>query len=493
MANKYTGFWLKLLEFGDSEEERRQLWNAFCYKHCLKLIAQLLDHKERQKVRNRLQLPDDQQAPRWAELEAQLTDIADEWVHHLSLPVDPSEDLQFMDFSGMEFPENVSFAGRILIGANFRQTIFSKQADFSGTEFLGKAWFGGTKFHTSQLSMAEAGLQAVSFAGSRFHDSALFQGTQFPYKTDFGTVVFRRDANFGGAVFLSCFVRGDRNYSSVSFRLSQFEGTSNFKKTEFGAAVEFDFAVMAGRALFMHAVFGDTARFHNCRFQSTTLFRNATFSNPPDFFETELHQDADFSGIDWRTAEKCYGRLTKRDELVHDISIHADHAVRAWDSLALIMSQREKLEDRAVFYRLKMRAQRQRDGRSLLSYLNWLFEASSDYGWSVGRALVCWGGQFVAMGAVLAGLTLNCSSGPTAGWQHFLLLTRDGLSVSFANSHSFLRLAAGDGWLHSSRIALVDSCEANWLFNYIGLVQAVVGPILLFLVLLTLRNRFRLG
>ena len=44
-------------------------------------------------------------------------------------------------------------------------------------------------------------------------------------------------------------------------------------------------------------------------------------------------------------------------------------AVPAWDRLALIMSQRERLPERHQFFKLKMRALRQRDGLSLPSFM----------------------------------------------------------------------------------------------------------------------------
>ena len=122
--------------------------------------------------------------------------------------------------------------------------------------------------------------------------------------------------------------------------------------------------------------------------------------------------------------------------------------MRCWDRLALIMSQREKFPERHEFFRLKMRALRQRDGPGLLSFLNWLFEETSDYGWGIKRALLCWAGQFVLWGVVLAVLALRCAWNSTTGLPRVLSTLLDGLALSFASSHAFLRLASGDGWLH---------------------------------------------
>ena len=494
MANSYTDFWLALLELGDTEQARRQLWNAYCLLKCRGAISRFLDIEEQQKAISRLGFSD----PHKLHL---LSDEIDKFVDERdSVPIDSPNFLEdasaFMDFSNIEFDDDVSFAGRLMIGASFRGAEFCRTAVFEGTEFIGPAGFAGTKFFTDEVPMAETVNRKVSFSRATFHGPAAFSGAQFPEQSDFRAAVFRREASFGEAEFVARFVRGDLNYAFVSFKMSQFDGTADFRTAAFGADAEFDNSMMKEGADFTNAAFSGTVRFHNCRFRSTTSFRNATFRTPPEFFETELHEDVDFGAIDWKLAERNYHRSAKRDELTSERSIHADHAMRAWERLALIMSQREKREDRHQFFRLKMRAERWRDGFGFLSSLNWLFDTFSDYGWNTGRAFGWWAGHVLLIGAVLAGVAMHCSLCAVDGGQRFLDFFRDGVLLSFANSHSFLGLASDGGWLEGSRDAIVDSCRETAVFaavfGYIGLVQAILGPILLFLVLLTLRNRFRL-
>ena len=494
MANEHTEFWLALLELGDTEHARRRLWNAYCLLKCLRSISRFLDIEEQQKAKSRLGFSDPYQLNPFR-------DAIDKFVNEReSVPID-SPDLfgdssAFMDFSDIEFDDDVSFAGRLMIGANFSGAEFRRTAAFEGVEFIGPASFAGTKFFTDEVPMSEAVNREVSFSKATFHGSAAFSGAQFPEQSDFREALFRRGASFGGAEFVARFVRGDLNYAFVSFKLSKFDGTADFRDAVFGADAAFDNSTMKEGADFTNAAFSGTVRFQNCRFRSTTSFRNAVFRTPPELFETELHEDVDFGGIDWKLAETNYHRSTRRDELTSEKSIHADHAMRAWERLALIMSQREKREDRHQFFRLKMRAERWRDGIGFLSSLNWLFDKFSDYGWSAGRAFGWWAGHVLLVGAILAGVAMHCSLCAVDGGQRFLGLFRDGVLLSFANSHSFLGLASNGGWLEGSKDAIVDSCCETAafaaVFGYIGLVQAVLGPILLFLILLTLRNRFRL-
>lgn len=407
------------------------------------------------------------------------------------MPGDASGEIQsFMDFSGVEFTDIVSFAGRMLIGADFRVASFNEHASFSAAEFLGPTCFDNAKFHKTGKDW----FRLTSFDNSTFHDRVSFSSVSFPFYVNFSEAVFRGPARFEMARFRPHDQDVDTIPAEALFSRSCFLKLADFSKVTFGCPVRFDEADLAGPAVFRGTFFNNDIVFDNSRFRAKTSFRGATFRKPPDFFETELHEDVDFNLVDWKKAELSYRRSNKSNdqmnESMDEVISGVDHAVRSWDRLALIMSQRERLADRHEFFRLKMRAQRQRDGRGLLSLLNWLFDKSSDYGWGVGRALTCLAGQIFVMGIIFTWMALKCSSGSTTGWQHVL---RDGLYLSFANSHAFLGLASGDGWLDSSRKAIVEPCEPSLLFNFIGTFQAVLGPVLLFLVLLTLRNRFRLG
>ena len=48
-----------------------------------------------------------------------------------------------MDFSNVIFPENISFADRLLIGTDFGNAIFVGEVDFKGVVFIGKTNFAG--------------------------------------------------------------------------------------------------------------------------------------------------------------------------------------------------------------------------------------------------------------------------------------------------------------------------------------------------------------
>ena len=303
---------------------------------------------------------------------------------------------------------------------------------------------------------------------------------------------FGADVSFAGRILIGA------DFSGITFR-----GLADFKKAEFLGRTRFDNASFLGSSRFEGAVFAEEAgfagtgfkgvvTFNNAKFRSTTSFRKASFGMPPKFFETEIHEDADFSEVAWSDAEESYRpRLLSRDK-AEGIKLRCGEAVRAWDRLALMMSRQDKPTERHEFFRLKMRAQRWRDGIwCLSSSANWLFDKSSDYGWGMRRAFCCWAGHLAAGMMILTTAAQACLSCLEIGT---LRIAWYGFLVSLSNSLAFLRLGSEGGHLEGPYGALeTATSHADWMFSAVGTVQAILGPILLFLVLLTLRNRFRLG
>ena len=74
----------------------------------------------------------------------------------------------------------------------------------------------------------------------------------------------------------------------------------------------------------------------------------------------------------------------------------------------------------------------------------------------------------------------------------WLKLAKASLGTGFANAHAFLGLATDGGYLAGCREVLEENNALGFL-NAIGTIETFLGPIFLFLLLLTLRNRFRLA
>ena len=150
------------------------------------------------------------------------------------------------------------------------------------------------------------------------------------------------------------------------------------------------------------------------------------------------------------------------------------------------MSKLEKPLDRHRFFRYKMRARRRLDGFPL-RVINWLFEKTADYGWGVSRAFTWWFGHWVLFAAILF-----ANAWPSIGSANLGKFVLASIETGFANAHAFLFLTASGGYLEESR-NLLESNDAWGLVKGVGVAEAILGPIFLFLLLLTLQKRFRLA
>ena len=485
MANEHTAFWLALLEFGDTAEKRKDHWNGYLASRMPSSLSNSLfavfQHmgvgdllESTMRLRTRIS-------------ESDFDPIVQAHGGHPDLP----PNLNFlgpavMDFSGHRFEQDVSFAGRLLLFPGFDNASFGKSADFRSTIFGGRACFDRATFQATDSAIGKGNL----FEDAFFANTASFKDTSFARTANFRKARFRAGAYFDDAKF-------QLPPGGALFTRSEFSMDTSFSNAHFAVGAGFDHARFRDRAGFQGAIFDQRVIFNNATFEAETSFRQTLFRTPPRFFEAVLHEDTDFGGVDWQPAEAPYSRpwwknlLVSRPRKQHeDAAKNADDAARAWDRLALIMNRFEKPQERHTFYRLRMRAQRQPGKTDLLSMMNRLFDVTSDYGWGLGRTLAWWAGHVVFFGIVLAAFAAGDSASPGSGcgpaWG-------EGLLVSFANAHAILGLAFPHGYLGGVRDCLGPLVRPEWIMPTVGTVQAVIGPVLLFLLLLTVRNRFRLG
>ena len=371
-----------------------------------------------------------------------------------------------MDFSGHTFPGMTDLSGLVFYQATFRDVRFEGGVRCSDTtRFCGQTWFDNATFENGIICDKTHFDAAVSFAGSCFKQFAMFEGVEFKGGASFAKAVFEFDVVFNDSKFEERgFPQGFVSRSLANFTGAKFLGVARFRKAIFGID-----ATLYPRRLWPER----RADFTDAEFKAPASFRDAVFAGPPAFFNTTLHEDTDFERINWEKAE------TKE--------VRADYAIQAWERLELMMSKLEKPLDRHRFFRLKMRARRRVDG-PLLRIVNWLFDKFADYGWGVGRSFKWWFGHWA-----VSGLILYANTSPTAttaeGWK----MPGAALATGFANAHAFLRLTAEGGYLEPCQKLLEKNDNSSLLTVAIGTAESVLGPIFLFLLLLTLRNRFRLA
>ena len=125
-----------------------------------------------------------------------------------------------------------------------------------------------------------------------------------------------------------------------------------------------------------------------------------------------------------------------------------------------------------------MRAKEVRDGWGISTFSSYLYGLLFRYGWGFERALGLWVAHLVLGAGYLWVMALWQMNQPLS-WLK-------ALAISFSNSLPFLGLQRGP----------VENAYASFHtltgFNMLWTIQSLSGPLLLFFLLLTIRNRFRL-
>ncbi|MEM0990642.1 MAG: pentapeptide repeat-containing protein [Pseudomonadota bacterium] len=431
------------------------------------------------------------------------------------------------DFRGTTFSDGADFRNTTFWGpAEFKDTTFSWLADFMNTTFSGSAEFQDTTFSwlANFKDVTFSGI--ATFQGTTLSDDANFLGTTFSSDADFRDTTFSgsadfRDVTFSGiATFQGTTFSKDANFLGTTFYgRTYFEGTTfsnyaNFLGTAFSDAVAFLGTTFSQAAYFQDATFSNTVAFQDANFAGYTTFHGAAFlgipefSNavfksstslspvkrdgqpdrptifkltPPRFFNAELHEDTDFTDVEWPPPPDS------RDEAIEQR--------RAYERLKLLMSSQKKVADELFFQPKELMCREIEDGWfSLSSWGSRFFRITSNYGWSLNRpiwwlcvlvlacAAIIWGNEQAALVAgdrdVLClddagNVKANCN--PELEWDN-------ALGLSFSNSFLFV----GRTFIKEELIGLTLASEI------VSTIQMILGPFLIFLFGLAVRNRFRL-
>ena len=456
MANEHTDFWLALLNLHNDVEHRTQVWNGYLG---WKLLPQLKEEIAPRDVWPKLMV--DPPDGGWPEL----TKKDQETIENLANAHGGHPELKYvyMNFSDIQFSA-IDLSGLTFIYGNFRGANFGGERSlFDKARFFGKTFFNNAVFEDVQFFNAIF-YAPVYFNSSQFKGGASFDNVNFMGGASFYNALFGSYAYFNGSKFEERYFSGPITAPVLTnFRNAKFMDAASFRDVLFGN----DEIAYSREAWSERRVdFSDT------EFKATTNFCGAVFGGAPAFFNATLHEDTDFSRIDWKKAETE--------------NISADYAIRAWERLELIMSKLEKPLERHQFFRLKMRARRRIDSW-FLRVLNRLFEVTADYGWSVWRAFMFWFLHWFG-----SSIVLYMNAGSVVAKADYWKLAKAALGTGFANAHAFLGLASGEGYLAGCREVLEENNTFGFL-TAIGTIEAFFGPVFLFLLLLTLRNRFRLA
>ncbi len=376
--------------------------------------------------------------------------------HDIDLPDLTDEDMrrirQALDargFIGVELPHVNS-------AIDFTGLEFSSPMFFTGFVFGGETRFEGSKFSNGILLFNEAIFAGnVSFDDAEFCHDSLFLKAEFAGSASLIKAKFLKQTIFSAARFT-----GFTNFEDAIFL-----GDAHFNSTEFGSETRF-----------VNTLFGQKADFQSAEFRSPTHFQRARFEDSiPSFFDATLYEYTDWHDSQWP-----------------DVPNGADQArqqVQYYQRLGLLMNQLEKPNDQHFFFRKEMCAQRRAEGWNIAHLMNWFYEILCDYGYGLGRISAIWASHIGAGALALWSVkTLNAERSEFSR-QLVLDLLCDlpgAMVISFSNAHALL------GLKNSFLGDVFNTWKDVPLFGVVGGIQTVVGVILLFFLLLTVRNRFRM-
>jgi hypothetical protein len=365
-----------------------------------------------------------------------------------------------VSFDGFLFPTVASLFEATFSGyARFNQAVFTSYADFRRTKFVRNAHFEATMFAGVADFMLAAFSRDTSFQQAAFSDNAEFESATFSARAAF------KNTNFFG--YVNC--RGAEFSDNATFENVLFSGNAifskavltrnaNFQGVAFCENAAFDEVGFHGYTSFSHAQFCHRADFRGSAFEGSVIFAGTRFKTlMPDFRNAELREATEWHGAEWPASPK------NKDD--------AQQQVYAYERLKAEMERLKKHADEQFFFAKELRARRALEPRGSLQWLlNYAYEISSGYGQSVGQpifwlvVLFALGADFFALAPVHGGAPLPWDV--AAG-------------LSFTNLFSFLP--------YKPKLE-----ELSTAAKIIGDFQSVLGLVLLFLLGLGLRNRFRM-
>ncbi len=327
---------------------------------------------------------------------------------------------------------------------SFSRYIFPSHCDFSYSAFYNGAKFEGAVFLESVSFFYTKFSHHISFYRTTFEEQAIFEGARFP-TADFEKAVFSSSSDFKDATF-------DRGL----FAHTIFTGTAGFKRAKFSELATFSGATIAGGATYHSATFSGSSLFMNTQFRTPTVFSDASFEfEPPQFFGASLHEGTSWLDVKWPPPPE------EREQ--------ADLFVRTYERLKLEMARLNKIEDELDFLARELECKAIRDGGGKAALIR-AYGLLSGFGRSTLRPIF-W--LFLVWCAGLTSLFSGC------------------LSVGQAIAASTSNLVAFFGF---SR-AYLNPDMIQMLPGWVKLLfagQTVLAAPLLFLLLLAIRNRFRI-
>lgn len=421
----------------------------------------------------------------------------------------------------------------------FNITIFTGQAWFNGTTFAGLARFGGVIFKGNvvfkkAIFKCQAYFEEVTFIVNACFDEATFTGdtlfnkATFTRAAQFYKATFNGNASFSETTFIS-YARFFKAtfFDNTLFINTKFTGDAYFNESTFIGNTRFSQAVFESFTTFRDAIFKKDATFVAMRGQSFFTLKGSKFFSVPDFEQAHFEEapQLDNSYFPTTTCELrgwqgwfslSGGDTPARWRALKRLAVQAHDHERELKFLAEEIKSLRGVQDQLLpcpLNRCMGKSVWPGGGRYWAGLVYQLF---SDFGRSIWRPLLCWLLFMVAftlcylshhLTALEPSNTLynwGLGTATTPAFTELTCLNKNpskpliaAFSLSFHNSLVFLGLGRSEklaqnyaclyGRAEDSHAPLMPDAVV-----FAGLGQTVLSAVLIFLLLLALRNYFRI-
>ena len=321
----------------------------------------------------------------------------------------------------------------------------------------------------------------IDFSKLHFEESAYFTDLIFPLPVSFEYTRFSGDTAFNNVKFFRLGHFGNTHFiDRVSFNRASFPMLANFEKTIFYGAADFYKANLSRTAMFKEATFSSLANFSKADISGNANFIGTQFKTLAPY----LHDAKIGTGILWDKDINLWPQIKKDADNETDGSYKYRMVSNQnnYENLTSHMKKLDKYHDEHFFFREAMRCQRQLE-HPLIRPFYWLYEKLADYGYGVGHAF-CWWLGHITLGVFVIAIIALC------GGLRFHESLPCAISLSFTNANPYAFFGFDSSGLKACYTKL--DMLAPISFAIVKVIQTILGVGSLFLLLNTLRIRFRL-
>ncbi len=427
---------------------------------------------------------------------------------------------QLIKFDNFQFPGKTFFLSATFRGnASFNEVTFKGNTSFASATFKGDVSFLASTFQGCTLFGGAIFKDSLSFSQATFCDYLLLGHTIFEGDVSFFNSVlkgiisfnsstFRGEANFMGATFANdAYFNGTFFESGAYFNSAQFQCEAQFNSSTINGTATFRNASFMSDASFAHATCNSCVDFSQASFHSACSFTalhsvrainlaGASFtSQVPQFTQAHFTESPRLDHLHLPMVDPLSGRLPSPEGVKHGKKVDQDD-VAAFTALRHLALKGEDHETERMAFKGEMRSLRALKGAGFwYSLFSYAYDAITDFGASYLRPLVLWGLLLASMMFhYQSASTVSLSERPEncdSPYEHAALLSlHNGLLFATAGQRPFV-LKAYHCLFGKKGTAPNDVVPPAGLGLW-GILQTSLSAVLIFFILLALRNRFKI-